>query len=379
MSSRASITRIFRVSQVSKHGASNYFSLWSFGRFRLDPLIRSWSVAHRTLSTTNARKLDLADVMVPPEAKGPAQIFRTHLAEGTLTKHLAVSCLQDAVCLNEPHSRAGEAAIKWLWDKHDSIKYPDDVDLINPTAILLVKEGKEGLLWDWMNQESQRPAPDITHPNDRKEKRRLLGSRYAWREAAFRGLVEAKAHLATDNSLDAALEAFFRGLQVPYYLLLNAAGNFCHRMLCTAEGHGLRRSYEDLRSGLLFANTRLKMWDAFYLYIGKRPKYYAAQHQATMKLYHPQQPDPWPLYRWWRDAKHDSNHPLHSVRARSSMLAAVETPRDLRITLKHFGHHKEAVWLEAFTLELFPRNKRYSGKSTRERLGVGLNPTHPRI
>ncbi|KAH0237664.1 hypothetical protein KCV03_g207, partial [Aureobasidium melanogenum] len=314
MNSRASVIRIFRSSQISKHVASNRISLWSFSHCRLTPLGNSWSIANCTLSTTNARKPDLAGVVVSQKDKDPSERFRTHLAEGTLTRPLAVSCLQDAVLLNQPHSQLGKAAMMWLWNQYDTIRYPDDVDLTDSLAILLVREGKEEMMWEWIAQESQ--SHNIPTKNGR-----ILKKRCDWCNAAFRGLVEAKAHLATDNSLDAALETFFRGTRVPYLLPMQSAANFCHKMLCRPTHEDPKRTYEEMRSSLRFPNTDLTLWNAFYVWSAHSPKYFAALYQARLKLFHPQQQDPWPLYSWWQDVEHNQNHPLRQVQSQKNMVS----------------------------------------------------------
>lgn len=120
----------------------------------------------------------MATVMVP-EIEDPLGRFRKHFTKGTLTRPLVISCLDDAVRLNEPGSRMGEAAIMWIWNSYDSIEYPLDTDLINSIAILLVREGKEELLWDWMDQESQKPhIPVVSSCDD-------FDRRHDWRTAAF--------------------------------------------------------------------------------------------------------------------------------------------------------------------------------------------------
>lgn len=116
--------------------------------------------------------------------------------------------------------------------------------------------------------------------------------------------------------------------------------------------------------------TSPRSWDALYKELVRRPKIYAEQHQAVMRLYHPQHPDSWPLLSWWRLAEADQDHPIYKVVSRSSMLTLVETCRDMRLVLEHQGHHKEAQWLEKFVLEVFPRDKEFWGKSLRERLNV---------
>ena len=157
-----------------------------------------------------------------------------------------------------------------------------------------------------------------------------------WRTAAFRGLVEVKAHLATDHSLDTALETYFRGTKVPYYFSTQAAANFCHRALGQSRSHGSERSYEQMRRGLVFTKTSSRLWDAFHNEMGKRPLRFSEQHQAMMQLYHPRHPNP------WREAEENQTHPLHRVESRTSMLKLVEVCRDIRLVLNHQGNHKAA-------------------------------------
>jgi hypothetical protein len=222
-------------------------------------------------------------------------------------------------------------------------------------------------MWDWMDQESQKPASDTANI--------YYDKRYDWQTAAFRGLVEAKAHLATDHSLDAALETLFRGTKVPYYLSIQAAANFCRSKLALSRVDvGPGRSYEDMRLGLQYTNTSPRLWDALYEEMGKRPKRFAEQLQAELKLYHPQHPDPWPLLKWWRKAEHYQDHPLRRIESRSSMISTVEICRDLRLVLKHQGHHKDAQWPKNFVLEVFPFDKEFRGRSRRERLTVDGKP-----
>lgn len=145
--------------------------------------------------------------------------------------------------------------------------------------------------------ESRDPKPakvvyaDVNEYDDRDR-------RYDWRTAAFRGLVEAKAHLATDDSLDAALETHFRGTKVPYFLSTQAASDFCHRMLSKgwSAALGTLRTYEEMRKTLRFTKTSPRLWDALYKAFDQRPKRHAEQNQAELKLYHPQHPDPWPMF-----------------------------------------------------------------------------------
>jgi hypothetical protein len=108
--------------------------------------------------------------------------------------------------------------------------------------------------------------------------------------------------------------------------------------------------------------------------IGKRPGSFGQQNQAVMKLHHPQHPDPWLLMEFWRQAEQDETHPLRRVKSRTASIALVENSRDIRIVLKHLGHHEEAAWIKKFTAELFPRDGGPTGMSRRERNTVNGKP-----
>jgi hypothetical protein len=294
--------------------------------------------------------------------------FREHFTEKTLTRPLMISCLENAVRSDQAGSQMGGAAIMWLWWIYDSIEYPGDSDLLNPIAILLVREGKEELLWDWMKQEPRKPV-------NKADKYDKYNHRYMWRTEALQSLVEAKAHLTPDRSLDAALEAFFRGTKVPYHLFTQEAANFCHKVLaCTRTTFSPHRSYRKMREGLAFANTNLELWDAFYTEMGKRPGSSAKESQATMRLHHPQHPDPWPLFKFWRQAEHDQNHSLHRVKSRPRVVARTEGGRDMQLVLKHLGYREAAAWTKKFAKELFPRDRRPKEEPREERLTVDGKP-----
>lgn len=146
-------------------------------------------------------------------------------------------------------------------------------------------------------------------------------------------------------------------------------------MLCMApKALGSARSYEEMRSGLVFTNTSPRLWDAFYTEIGKRPGSFAEQNQALMRLHHPQHPDPWPLFEFWLQAEQDQSHALRRVSSRAGGIAQVETSRDMQLVLKHLGHHGEAKRLKDLTHKLFPLGRNLSERSRKERLSVDGKP-----
>jgi hypothetical protein len=107
MALRSSITRVLRIPKLQGHVAANGILPW-INRYRLASA-GSPSIA-RTKST-QAKQLDMATVMVPED---PLERLRKYFTKGTLTRPLVISCLEDAVSLNQPGSRMGEAAIMWI-------------------------------------------------------------------------------------------------------------------------------------------------------------------------------------------------------------------------------------------------------------------------
>lgn len=143
-------------------------------------------------------------------------------------------------------------------------------------------------------------------------------------------------------------------------------------MLGKSTSRGTKKSHEEMRRGLGFLNTSL--WDAFYKEMGKRPLRFSEQLQAMMQLHHPQKPNPWPMFEWWRKAREDQTHPLHAVVSRTASVTLVEVGRDVRLVLEHQGNYKEAQWLKSLLSEIFPKDRVFLGKSRRERLSVEGKP-----
>jgi hypothetical protein len=140
MALRSGVRRILILPRLQGHVSPNGLLPW-INHYRLaGPAM--FSSINRTVST-NAKSLDLATVMVRSDIKDPLETFREHVKKGTLTRPLVVLCLEDAVRLNQPDSQMGEAAIMWIWEAYESTRYPDDTDILNSIAILLVREGKD--------------------------------------------------------------------------------------------------------------------------------------------------------------------------------------------------------------------------------------------
>jgi hypothetical protein len=223
-------------------------------------------------------------------------------------------------------------------------------------------------MWDWIKQETTKSASS-------RGRSEYYDKRYEWRSVALRALVDAKAHLATNRSLDAALETYLRGIKVPCYIHTGAASNFCHRMLaCIRNNLSTTRSYDEMRNELAFTNTSPALWDEFYTEVGRSSGGYAEYNQAIMKLNHLKHPDPWPLFKFWRQAEHDGDHMLRRVKTRTGATARVEVSRDMRLVLGHQGYHEEAEWAKVFTNQLFPLHSRPKGRSRRERLTLDGKP-----
>jgi hypothetical protein len=141
----------------------------------------------------------------------PVQLFNTHLANGTLTKQLALLHLKTLTRETRYDTGLGEATLKWMWNEHDSHESLEDKYLLEQTIRHLVREGKEELAWNWIQQKSRKPE--------------FLGpkARFVWRSDTVSALISARAFSVDHDSLDGALETFFRAESSTYSIPLAPA------------------------------------------------------------------------------------------------------------------------------------------------------------
>ncbi|KAF1353245.1 hypothetical protein BDV97DRAFT_396095 [Delphinella strobiligena] len=138
----------------------------------------------------------------------PIALFRDYATPGKATNDTAAQCLQafqvELHSLPGPARQAeiekrsgGQTVLKWLWDKYDDVRDPEDRMLISIMVSLLVAEGREQMAWDWM----------LNHETGRSD-RLPENIRYTWRKFVAYSLVAAKAK-DINGSLDEAFKTYF--------------------------------------------------------------------------------------------------------------------------------------------------------------------------
>jgi len=144
---------------------------------------------------TNSSSSDLGTDVLPHVHTDPVGIFHAHLRCGTLNRYIATACLEAADLTNRADGHLGAATINWLWDDHEHIHWSKYCRLLPHMTSLLVREGREELLWDWMEQQP------VRRPKSSKSVYSL-----GWRAYVLELLVLIKAsQAAIHRSLDAPL------------------------------------------------------------------------------------------------------------------------------------------------------------------------------
>ncbi|KAI5199889.1 hypothetical protein E4T39_06018 [Aureobasidium subglaciale] len=301
----------------------------------------------------SAQDLERFNRGVLPENENPVKVFNANLRDGTLTKDIAASCLKTAVRREKYDGGLGEAAIKWLWKEHDSYEFPRDVELLDFMIRLLVQERKEDLIWSWIEQKSRKGAH--LGPKDR----------FVWRADAVRSLITAKA-FASENSLDEALQVFFRAKSSTYSIPIAPARTETAKLLMMPTNkEAFVTSQEPKVEQPRWPNTDLKLWESFLKAIDAREDV-SEPFRVQLPLYRPDGPDPQPYLRY---SRHLAGHPslVKKMMKRQSLAPWIARGRHAEAVLRQNGHAEDANWLGAFTKELDSNSKAIRMKKTASR------------
>ena len=238
----------------------------------------------RRLTSTTSESADIRREQSPEyDDSDPVRLFNIHLEDGTLTKELALSHLKALTKTTRYDTGLGEATLKWMWNEYD--KYDDskvDRDLLEQTIRHLVREGKEELAWRWIEQESQK-TDDSLSP----------WVQFIWRAATASALVPTKAFSAEHNSLDGALETFFRAKSSSYSIpLARARTTLTTLLMIPREKMVLDSSDVDIEVPR-WHNTSTELWEDFFKSIDGE-SYNDEPLSVQLPLYHPRVPNAFP-------------------------------------------------------------------------------------
>lgn len=293
----------------------------------------------------------------------PVEVFNTHLKDGILTKPMAHSCLKTASRHGRFDKGLGEATIKWMWKDHDNYQFPRDTSLLEHMVRHCVREGKEELVWKWIEQKSRKSS--TLGPNDR----------FVWRADAVRAIIAAKAFASDHGKLDGALESFLRAKSSQYTIpLAPARMELAKLLMLPVEKTGISWDAEPKIEPPRWPNTSTKLWQAF-LEAVETIRDVSEPLKAQLPLYHPEKPDPMPYFK---HSLHLSKNPRFVERMvkKPSITPWIARGRNAEALLRSQGHEKDAEWLNGFLRELYlksdPIRKKEADRkiSRRERNGL---------
>ena len=275
----------------------------------------------------------------------PVRLFNTHLEGGTLTKELALSHLKALTKTTRYDTGLGEATLKWMWNKHD--KYDDskeDRDLLKQTIRHLVREGKEELAWNWIEQDS-RTSDDSLDPK----------ALYIWRSATVSALVSAKAFSADYDSLDGALETFFRAKSSSYSIPLAPVRSTVATLLMMPREKMVMDSADVDIEVPRWPNTSTELWENFFKSIDGR-LYNLQPLSVQLPLYHPQVPNALPFLEHCRYLAEKKTYMRKMVKE-PSVIPWTRRGLHAEAVLRRQGHDQHADWLRDFIRVLHKKSK----------------------
>ncbi|THX27375.1 hypothetical protein D6D10_09474 [Aureobasidium pullulans] len=291
-----------------------------------------------------------------PDGQDPVKTFKAHLKDGTLPKSLATSCLKTAIRQERFDDGLGEAAITWFWNEHDSYKFPDDTDMLDCMVRFLYREGKEDRIWEWIEKKSRKR--ENVGPNDR----------FAWRADTVRSLITAKA-FASEDSLDSALETFFRAKSSTYSIpVAPAMVQVAKLLMMPATRLSDQPSDVEFKTERpRWPNTSLELWEKFLKNIDAK-RDVSEPFRVQLPLYRPDKPDPFPFLKY---SRHLASHPslVQKMLKRQSLVPWLARSRHAEALLRQEGHHEDAKFLEEFTQELDTKSEEVREKYNMRREG----------
>lgn len=148
------------------------------------------------------------------KGEDPLYLLRRYFIQDELTKDLATVCLEgflkqlealpssEAIARKVQKEKVGQLVLQWLWDDYKNIRNPEDHQLVDAIADLLVQEGQEEMAWEWIFLPVKIKSSKETSGKD-------IQLQIIWRGHMVSALARAKAK-DVRGSLDDAIEVIFR-------------------------------------------------------------------------------------------------------------------------------------------------------------------------
>ncbi|CAK1368190.1 hypothetical protein CB0940_11130 [Cercospora beticola] len=244
----------------------------------------------------------------------PLSVWQASVARGSATVTTAVQCLaaylhtlegmgQGDVQQKVQADETGRRLLRWLWldiDRSDETKYRRHIhDAMNHPAFLfelaylLIEEGNEKYLWDWMQTDAKEYDDPITYTAhfSAQESKSRAGGHFNWRGTLLRSIIRARLHQAREYRLLSADNAL-RDFWTAHDLRARFPSGSVQRKM------SLTPAVVELCNNITvpeFRNTDPVQWDRFRMFVEYYDRYKTQRLTklacARLDMYHPKSPD----------------------------------------------------------------------------------------
>lgn len=297
-------------------------------------------------------------------AKDPVLLLEEYQAKGKASVPIARLCLEAVTKFLEGLSAdarqkeidsisAGKRVLLWLWQSEQFKKpaFADDRAFVDLLVPLVMQEGFERFLWDWI-QMDQVLAGEASSKQDLRGLR-LQYHRYRWKGRILRAMVTFRLETPGRQlqSADTALELHDKACQ------LKANAESHTHMSYLPLGHAtsaLLRTFTHYHVNQ-FPRTNPVLYEKFVdnIQYSQDNRFYQPLRVAELWLHHPTCPTAVPSLHWWRECL--TSEDLRWKRFRESAPSSKDSAADRGrrswmvktiAGLLHESHVDDAAWLK---------------------------------
>lgn len=235
----------------------------------------------------------------------PFDLLESYHAKGYATIEVALSCLkqfrrsikdltyEDQVAKVQGEE-AGKRVLSWLWnsDVLQSQAYADNVQIQDGLVWLVMMEGHEDFLWQWLESDLDLPQSSAAKGYQKHQTRQF------WKSRIIYAMVMTKLgqpHRAA-RSADAALDLYFRAVQQVQH---RKSAGVREKLVSTSHARIALEKALTHGSGYHYSNTSSSLYDKFVnTYSAPEVNYtlnaqkhaYHELTRAQLNLWHPSRP-----------------------------------------------------------------------------------------
>ena len=333
--------------------------------------------------------------------KDPILVLEEYQDKGTATIALADLCLRtfqaslldllkDERQQKVAEAKAGVRTLRWLSGSglYASESFAQDRKFMGALVSMLIEEGEEQLLWDWLRIDLRhRPYSRIGH----KQVSGGPSALFRWKDFMLRLMIMRRSDNNNPASMNDILDTYFKALDIHLELKPDLPNNFLP----------LGSSVGAINDWIFKKRHTQKAWDVerYNRYMKSLPLTETDSNSiwvefkiALLQLTHPKRPSGYPLYNCLKSSalaasgSHEAKVWMiftkdHGYRDAKSKIRGkhynvlVDTARLLRIQ----GYREEAEWLIREICKLFPEFERWLDEDLAhpKPAAKSLGPHHP--